>query len=225
MISVLKKSALVLVSIILVLMGIFLFNGKYYTLISICIAMVACFGFAFAFERKQLTSRYAVLIAVMTALSVAGRFIFAPIPAFKPVTAIIILSGVYLSAEGGFLTGALTALISNMYFGQGAWTPFQMLAWGLIGLTAGLLSAQMKKSRLLLLVFGAFSGVCYSMVMDVWTVMWYSGSYQSGGLYSAAIISALPFTLTYAVSNVIFLLLIGKSFGRKLERAVTLIER
>lgn len=208
----------------LVLAGSFLLKDHHYTLISVIIATIACIGFAYAFERRELTSRYAVLVSVMTALSVAGRFIFAPIPGFKPVSAIVIISGIYLTAEGGFLTGALTALISNMYFGHGAWTPFQMLAWGMIGLAAGLLSDQLKKSRLLLLTFGALTGVFYSFVMDIWTVLWYSDSFDRG-LYMAAIASALPFTVTYAVSNVIFLFIIGKSFGRKLSRAVTLIER
>ena len=99
-----------------------------------------------------------------------------------------------------------------------------MLAWGAIGLFAGLLSQQLQKNRLLLIAYGAAAGVLYSLVMDIWTVVWYSEGFQSG-LYKAALLSALPFTLIYAVSNAVFLFIIGKSFGRKLNRAVTLIER
>lgn len=201
-----------------------LLSKKSYTLSSLIIAAVSCAGFAMSFERRRVSSRYAVLLAVMTALSVAGRFIFAPIPAFKPVTAMVIISGMYLTAQGGFLTGALTALISNIYFGHGAWTPFQMLAWGLIGFIAGILSYPLKRSKLILLVYGAMSGVFYSLVADVWTVIWYNGSF-SPVLYKAAVISSLPFTAVYAVSNVIFLFLISDSFGRKLSRASVLIER
>lgn len=224
MTSALKKAVLPFSAAAIVFCGMFLLKGRHYTLISVLVAAASCIGFAYAFERRELTSRYAVLAAVMTALAVVARFVFAPIPALNPVTAIVILSGMYLSAEGGFLTGAMTALISNMYFGHGAWTPFQMLAWGLLGLIAGLISQSLKKSRLLLLVFGAAAGVVYSFIMDIWTVLWYSGGFDSG-LYKAALISAVPFTVTYAVSNVIFLLAIGKSFGRKLSRAITLIER
>lgn len=219
-----KKAVLPVTAGLMVLFGAVMLNGRHYTLVSLLVVTVACVGFAYNIERRELTSRYAALAAVMTALSVAGRFIFAPVPAFKPVAALVIISGVYLSAEAGFLTGAMTALISNMYFGHGAWTPFQMLAWGLIGLTAGFLSEPLKKNRLLLLVFGAFAGALYSLVMDAWTVLWYSGG-PDVGLYKAAVISSLPFTVVYAVSNVIFLLVLGKSFGRKLSRAVTLIER
>lgn len=222
--AIMKKALLPVVSALLVVLGAVLLGGRHYTLVSLLIAASACAGFALSFERKSLTSRYAVLTAVMAALSVAGRFIFAPIPAFKPMTAMVILSGMYLSPECGFLTGAMTALISNMYFGHGAWTPFQMLAWGLIGLFAGIIAEPMKKKRLLLLIYGAFSGAFYSMIMDTWTVLWYSGDF-SWSLYKASLISSLPFTAIYAVSNVIFLLITGKSFGRKLSRAVTLIER
>ncbi|MCD8188056.1 MAG: ECF transporter S component [Ruminococcus sp.] len=220
----LKRAAAPTAAVLLVLAGAYMFRERHYTIISLLVAAAACVGFAFAFERRELTSRYAVLVAVMTALSIVGRFIFAPLPAFKPITAIVILSGMYLTAEGGFLTGTLTALISNMYFGHGVWTPFQMLAWGMIGLMAGVFANQLKKSRLLLIAFGALTGVFYSWVMDIWTVLWYNEGFDLG-LYKAALITAIPFTVTYAVSNVIFLLLIGGSFGRKLGRAVTLIER
>lgn len=201
-----------------------LLTEKNYTLASVVIATVAVGVFMFSFEQKKISSRYAVLVAVMTALSAAGRFIFAPLPAFKPVTAMVILSGMYLSAQGGFLTGALTALISNIYFGHGAWTPFQMLAWGLIGAAAGLLSEPLKKKKLLLLAYGAFAGALYSLIADIWSVLWFGGGLDAD-LYKAAVISSLPFMAVYSLSNIIFLLLIGDSFGRKLGRAVTLIER
>lgn len=219
-----KKAVFPITAAAMVIFGAALLDGRHYTLVSLLVVSASCAGFMCTIERKELTSRYAALTAVMTALSVAGRFIFAPVPAFKPVTALVIISGVYLTAEAGFLTGAMTALISNIYFGHGAWTPFQMLAWGLIGLTAGFLSERLKKNRLLLLVFGAFAGALYSLIMDAWTVLWYSGG-PDVALYKAAVISSLPFTAVYAVSNVIFLLFLGKSFGRKLSRAVTLIER
>ena len=91
-----------------------------------------------------------MLTAAMTALSVSGRFLFAMLPGFKPVTAIIIITALYFGAQAGFMTGALTALISNIYFGQGSWTPFQMLAWGIVGLLGGILSGYLKKNKWLL---------------------------------------------------------------------------
>ena len=154
-----------------------------------------------------------VLVAVMTALSVIGRFI----PLVKPVTALTVLTAIRLGGEAGFLTGALSALISDFWFGIGPWTPFQMLAWGMIGRIAGWLAEPLKKHRAALVAYGAAAGVLFSMIMDVFTVLWYSGGFDPS-LYAAAIVTALPHTLLYSVSNVAFLLLFERPFGRKLER-------
>ncbi len=169
--------------------------------------------FAAGFEKKRTGSRRLVAVAVMTALSVTGRFI----PLIKPVAALTIITALYLGGEAGFLVGALTALVSNFYFGQGPWTPFQMLAWGLTGYVAAFLVMPLKKSRGALLLYGAIAGIGYSMIMDIWTVLWYNGS-LSASLYRAAMITALPHTLVYALSNVIFLALFARPFGEKLER-------
>lgn len=196
-----------------VALGALVFDQRRYLIISLGIAVMALLPFATGFEKKNIGSRRMVIVAVMTALAVVGRFI----PLFKPITAICVITAVYLGAEAGFLTGALSVLISNIYFGQGPWTPFQMLGFGLIGLVAGYLSKPLMRSRLLLILYGVLSGIAYSMLMDIWTVLWYNGTF-SFKLYLAAIISALPFTIMYAVSNIIFLLLLSKPVGEKLGR-------
>lgn len=197
----------------LVFVGAVVFEGQQYLIISLGIAVLALILFMTGFERRNIGSRRMVMTAIMTALTVFGRFI----PIFKPITAICVMTAVYLGAQAGFLCGSLSVLISNIYFGQGPWTPFQMLGFGLIGLIAGYLSQPLKRSRILLLVYGVLSGIAYSMMMDVWTVLWYSGGFD-WKLYTAAIISALPFTALYAVSNVVFLLILRKPVGNKLER-------
>ena len=99
--------------------------------------------FITGFERKVTGTRRMVLVAVMTAISVLGRFI----PFFKPITALTVITAMYLGGEAGFLVGSLSALLSNFYFGQGPWTAFQMLAWGLIGYVAGLIAESLKRNR------------------------------------------------------------------------------
>ena len=99
------------------------------------------------FEKRTVGSRRMVIAAVMTALSVLGRVIFAPIPGFKPITAIVVITAIWIGGETGFLVGSLSALISNFFSGQGPWTPFQMFAWGMIGLMAGFLSGPLRKNR------------------------------------------------------------------------------
>lgn len=200
-----------------VLFGAVFVNENKYIFISLCVALLAILLFITGFERRQVGTRRMVIIAVLTALSVAGRFI----PFFKPITAITIIAAMYLGAESGFLVGSLSAIISNIYFGQGPWTPFQMLSWGIIGLLAGYLQKPLKNSKILLYLYGALSGITFSFLMDVWTVLWYNKSFELS-LFLSAITTAVPYTILYSVSNVIFLLLLAKPFGEKLERIKTI---
>ena len=197
--------------------GVFVFKENMYAWITVACVILALVLFYASFDKKIVGTRRMVIIAVMTALSVVGRSIFSLIPTFKPITAIVIVTAIWIGPESGFLVGSLTAVISNFQFGQGPWTPFQMFAWGMIGLIAGYLGRPLRENRIALAVYGALAGVAYSMIMDVWTVLWYGEGFN-WGLYVAALGTAVPYTIGYAVSNVIFLLLIGRPFGEKLER-------
>jgi energy-coupling factor transport system substrate-specific component len=188
-------------------------TGRQYLFFSFLVASLAVLLFIAGFERKEIGTRRMVLVSVMIALSVVGRFI----PFFKPVTALTVIAAIALGSEAGFMVGAFSALLSNFYFGQGPWTPFQMLAWGLVGLFAGLLSGALRKSRVLLLLFGVLSGAVFSAVMDLWTVLWYSESLMPD-LYLSALLAALPHTALYAASNFLFLFFLAKPFLRKLDR-------
>ena len=145
-----------------------------------------------------------VMIAVMTAISVLGRLIFGPIPAFKPMAAVTILSGIYMGPESGFLVGSLSAVVSNIFFGQGPWTPFQMLTLGMTGLLSGLpLFRVLLRKRLPLAIWGMAMGIMYSGIMDIWTVLSLIDSF-SWKRYLLALSTAVPYTVTYMVSNVVF---------------------
>lgn len=199
------------------ILGATVFQDKQYAWISLAVAVLACVPFLLSFERKQTGNSKLILIAVMTALSVAGRLLFAALPGFKPVTAMVVLTAMYFGGEAGFLTGALTALLSNFYFGQGPWTPFQMFTWGLLGFFAGLLRNRLKSSAIFLAVYGAFAGVAFSLIMDVWSALWVDGTFQLAR-YAAAVATSLGYMAIYAVSNVIFLLLLRKPMGQILGR-------
>ena len=203
-----------------VILGAILFEDRQYAWISLCVAILSCLPFFLRFERQEANAKRMILIACLTALSVLGRIIFAPIPAFKPVTAMVVITAMYFGSEAGFLTGALSAVISNFYFGQGPWTPFQMFSWGIIGLIAGLISEQLKKSKIVLVIYGILSGVLYSFLMDIWTVLWEDGFFNLSR-YFAALVSAVPFTVVYAVSNVVFLLIFDRPIGKILNRIKT----
>jgi energy-coupling factor transport system substrate-specific component len=195
------------------LLGTVAFDEKKHIIIALAVALLALLLFAAGFEKKSTGTRRMVIVAVMTALCFAGRFI----PFLKPIAALTIITALYLGGEAGFLVGALSAVLSNFYFGQGPWTAFQMLSWGLIGLFAGIFSEKLLKSRTLLLIYGAMTGIAYSFIMDIWTVLWYNQGFNIK-LYAAALVSAIPYTVSYAVSNVLFLYLLAPPFGEKLQR-------
>ena len=210
----LLKYALVFAAIpFAMLAGVFILEAGQYAAVCAFIAAASVLVFICGFEKRKTGTRRLVMIAVFTSLAVVGRFI----PLFKPSTAVIILAGMYLGSEAGFFTGVLFALISDMYFGIGPWTPFQMLAWGLVGFFAGVLSKKLDGSKILLAFYAAISGVAYSFIMDIWTVMWYGGTFEPA-LYKTAIVTAIPFTALYALTNTVFLLLLKNSFGRKMKR-------
>ena len=200
----------------LVLIGVYVFEDKMYAYISLVITILSIVQFISGFEQRKIGTRRMVLVVVLTVMSVVGRFL----PLIKPVTAITVIAGIYLGGEAGFLVGAISAVISNFFWGQGPWTPFQMFAWGLIGLIAGLAAKPLKKSRAVLLIYGALAGMLFSFIMDIWTVLWYNNGFDVK-LYLAAISTAVPMTIVYAASNVIFLFFLADPIGRKLDRIKT----
>lgn len=200
----------------LAVFGSVAFDRKKHIIISLAAAVFSLLLFAAGFERRSTGTRRLVIVSVMTALCFAGRFI----PLLKPVTAITVITAMYLGGEAGFLVGSLSAVLSNFYFGQGPWTPFQMLAWGLIGLIAGMLADPLKKSRIALIAYGIASGAVYSLIMDIWSVLWYADSFDIR-LYLGSVATSLPFMASYIISDVLFLVLLAEPFGEKLRRIKT----
>lgn len=213
-------SAVLLVVVIplILVVGTTLLEDRKYSIISMLVALIACVPFILSFERRKPDAREILIIAVMAAITVAGRAIFAWIPGFKPVTALTAITGFKLGPEAGFLTGAVSAISSNILFGQGPWTPFQMFTWGILGYVAGWLGkTPWMETKIALILYGMVAGVLFSFIMDIWTVLSYDGQF-TWTRYLAAAGTALPFTVTYALSNVVFLLLLTKPIGEKLER-------
>lgn len=174
----------------------------------------------FVFEGRKPQARELMVIAVLAALGVAGRAAFFMVPSFKPVAAIVILSGVSFGGEAGFLVGCLTMMISNMFMGQGPWTPWQMFTYGLIGFLAGILYQKgiLKPRRADLCIFGFFSVLLiFGGVMNPASVLMSYGYITKESLI-AFYISGLPLDLVQAVSTVIFLWLMSRPMLEKLER-------
>lgn len=140
-------------------------TGRAYYLTSTLLIIEMMLPFFFAFEARKPQARELVLLAVMCALAVAARVVI-QIPAFKPILGVIMITGIALGAEAGFLTGAVSAFASNFFFSQGPWTPWQMMAYGIAGFLAGLLfhkrrpfAARPWLSAVVLAVYGFVSVV------------------------------------------------------------------
>lgn len=212
-----KWIVVLLLSMTIIILGIIIANDRNYLLMGVLLAIVATSALFIKAEKSEVSVTRLVLLALFTALSVVGRIVFTAFPGFKPVAAIVMISGMYFGPAAGYLCGALSALLSNFYFGQGPWTPVQMFAWGIIGLYAGMRAKQLKSSRGRLLIMGAIAGVVYSLILDIWQVMSLDQSF-SFSRYVAVVGTSLPFLITYSVSNVVFLWILEKSLGKKIER-------
>lgn len=207
------KFALLAACIVVIGAGCAVFADRSASWLAASGAITVCAAFFARYERRDISSGDIAAAAVMTALAVTGRLIFAPLPAFKPSVAVIILAGIYLGAGQGFLIGSLTALISNFYFSQGIWTPFQMIVWGLTGLLAGLLGERLIKHRLALCVYGAAGGLFYSLFLDLCSMLWLGGGFSAERFLGLTAASAW-FTVSYMVSNCVFLVMFVKPSAR-----------
>jgi energy-coupling factor transport system substrate-specific component len=180
------------------------------------LALAAGFGW---YERVHPSSKVLALVATLAALAALGRVAFAPLPNVKPTTDLVLLSGFALGGAPGFAVGAIAALASNLVFGQGPWTPWQMGAWGLVGVLGAALGAASgrRMGRVPLAVACGAAGLLFGAILDFSTWVTYSGSHTLGG-YAAFSASSLSFNVAHAVGNVVFCLTFGPAFVRSLLR-------
>jgi uncharacterized membrane protein len=201
-------------------LGMLLFDDRKYYFISMLILLEAMLPFALVFESRKPQARELVIIAALCAIAVAGRAAFFMLPQFKPVVALVIIAGVAFGGEAGFLVGAITAFVSNMFFGQGPWTPWQMFAFGIIGFLAGVLfqKSLLKRAPAPLMVFGALvTIIVYGGIMNFSHVIIYQ-SVITKAMFLAAYLQGLPFDLVHAAATVTFLALISRPMLEKLDR-------
>jgi prenyltransferase beta subunit len=175
-------------------------------------------GFAW-YERTHPSSKVLALVATLAALAALGRLAFAPLPNVKPITDIVLLTGYALGGAPGFAVGAVSALASNVVFGQGPWTPWQMGAWGLCGVLGALLGAASARrlGRIPLAVACGAAGLLFGAILDFSTWVTFSGSHTLRG-YLAFSATSLSFNVAHAVGNVVFCLAFGPAFVRALLR-------
>ena len=201
-------------------LGISLGGGRKYMVTSLLIIFETMLPFFLVFEGRRPQARELVILSVLSALAIGGRAVFLALPGFKPVAAIVILTGVAFGAEAGFLVGAVTMLASNVLFGQGPWTPWQMFAMGVMGLLSGILFRKglLNRDRLSLSVFGGLAVfVIYGGIMNPASVLMYQSSPTLKMLLTACV-TGVPADAVHAIATVFFLWFLSESMLEKLDR-------
>lgn len=213
--------AVMLVTVPLLLyLSIKIYHGKKYLRFSLMVVFLAMAPFFMAFEGRKPQTREIMVIAVLAAIGVAGRAAFYMIPNFKPIAAIVIITGISFGGEAGFLVGCFIMLVSNMLMGQGPWTPWQMFSYGMIGFLAGILYQKgiMKANKIQLCIYGFLSVFfIFGGIMNPASILMSYGYITKSSLL-AHYISGAPMDLVQGVSTVIFLWFMSRPMLEKLER-------
>ncbi len=192
-------------------------NATFASVVVLSVALLA--GFVW-WERTNPPSRLLALVATLAALAAIGRIAFAPIPNVKPTTDIVLFAGFALGAAPGFAVGAVAALSSNFFFGQGPWTPWQMAGWGLVGLLgAGLARVAPRAGRVQLALACAFAGLLYGELLNA--SLWVNYSDHSVAALLAYMGRGVPFDAAHVIGNVAFCLAFGPAFVAALSRFQT----
>jgi energy-coupling factor transport system substrate-specific component len=211
---------LVLVIPATILYGVFCLGDRKYYFISLLIILYSMLPFVLVFERRRPEARELLVVAVLAAIAVAGRAAFFMLPQFKPVVAIVIITGVCCGAEAGFLVGAVAGFVSNFFFGQGPWTPWQMFCFGIIGFIAGILFKKgfLKKERLPLCLYGGLSTFfIYGGIIDLSSLLMFTPQFSWPALL-AIYISGFWFNVVHAAATVFLLFVLSRPMIEKLDR-------
>ena len=186
-------------------------------------AVLILLGFAgfLLYLARRVRMKDMIMITVLSAIIAISRGVFFWIPQFKPVSALVLITGSCFGSVPGMLVGMLSGFLSNFMFSQGPWTPFQMLTWGIIGFLSGLPGLRkVLRNRIPLIIWGMLMGMLYSGIMDIWTVLDLTGVW-SWKRYLMALSTAVPYIIAYMSSNVVFLMIGLKPLGEKLNRVQT----
>lgn len=216
-----KKNVIDVIMIVVIALllwyGIFVLHGEDYYYISLGIIIVGLLGFLFSFEESRPTVALLTILAALCGIAVASRIAFFFLPQVKPIAAVVIITGIAFGAETGFVTGAVSAFVSNFYFGQSSGTPFQMFALGMVGFISGILFCR-GGNRLAVAVYGFFSVVIiYGGIVDINTLFFMSQE-PSMEMVAGVYLQGLPFNVIFGVSTAVFLFFLYHPVLNRLER-------
>ena len=218
-----KKSNVAMLIVFLALIPLTLFlgdklPGKGYYITGVLIITELSVPFFMMFEKRKPQARELVVLAVMIALAVIGR-VAIPIPHFKAAFAVIMLTGIAFGPEAGFIVGAITAFASNFFYGQGAYMPWQMMAYGAGGMLAGFVFIKNKiRKPWIMAIFGFLANVFWiGPILDSSHVfiMMPRISFET---ITAALASGFPVNVSQGICTAIMMFVFGRPLLEKLDR-------
>lgn len=214
-----KNNTFINYSIIFLILIVLIFEKKIGISISITLIMViSLIGLYISFEKGNAASKEIAMIAALSAIAAVSRVVFTFIPNVQPLTFIVLISGIVFGVNTGFMVGATSALVSNIFLGQGPWTPWQMFAWGLIGGISGLigiLNPNVNKKHIV--PFAFISGFIFDWLMNLWYWSTYIYPLNLKTFLETCIASAW-FDTAHAVGNVVFVIIFYDEFKYILNR-------
>ena len=222
-----KKSNIVTLILFFLLIPATLFlgtkiPGRSYYITSTLMILELMVPFFMAFEGRKPQARELVVIAVMCAIAIVARTAI-PIPHFKAIFAVIMLSGIAFGPEAGFMVGAISAFASNFFYGQGAYTPWQMMAYGAGGMLAGFCFAKgrLPQKPWIMALFGFFATILWvGPLLDCSHIFLMLSAINRDSVL-AALLSGFPVNLSQAICTVLIMLLFGRALLDKLDRVKT----
>lgn len=216
-----NKRYLTLVSILIFLLlviSIAVFRYNAYLMLSFLIISIIMIPFFVRFEMRKVAVREIVILAMLAAIAAVGRVPFAGLPSVQPTSFVIIMAGLAFGAESGFIVGAVAAIVSNIFLGQGPWTPWQMYAWGMMGMSAGLLRNTWLMSKIWgKAFFGFIWGYVFGWFMNLWIIV-SNLENMTWETFVGIYVASIYFDLAHSVSNVFFILVFGASWFKILQR-------
>ncbi len=209
---------MLLICIVILYYSLFALDGRNYYIVSFALIITSIIMFLVRFENRSPSVAEITIIAVMCALAIVARISFFALPNIKPMAAVVIITGISLGAEVGFMTGMLSAFVSNFYFMQGTHTPFQMFALGVVGFFAGVVFRKLPVNKVTLSIYGILSVlILYSGIVDINTLYYSMGDNTWESIVTTYGL-AFGFNLIHAISTAIFLVVLHKPILNKLTR-------
>lgn len=201
----------------------FMGDRRYY-IASVIITILAMVPFFVSFEGRRPDARFLAILAVMTVIAIVSRVVFIWAPSFKPMAGIIIITAMAFGPQAGFMSGALAMIASNIIFGQGPWTPWQMFCYGMIGFIAGFLAKRRVLSEkhairsAIISFFIVF--VLSTAILDTCSIF-YMTSTLNQGTVMAVYLAGLPLNISNAIASALCVFLLVKPMIMALNRMKT----